>query len=108
MMLVGTGAVPTTWHLTQYTVDKVDQPLSYAQKIFTKSYTSTGTFKSNDGFVGTWQLPTNTNLTETITNLPSGTSSVQSFQIVSISTSKLTLQYTNNGTQIVTTYSAGN
>jgi hypothetical protein len=108
LMLVGTGQFPTVWHLTQLTIDNVDQPLTYAQKIYTKSYAASGTFKSNDGFVGNWQFPTNTSLAETITNLPSGSNTTQTYQVISISTYKLTLQYTLNGTQIVTTYTAGN
>ena len=107
MMLVGTGHHSIVWHLTKYTVDQVDQQLSYAQKKYVKVYYQNGSFISSDGFVGEWNLPTNNSLSETVTNLPSGTTTTQVYTILSLTYSQLILQYTYNGSQIITTYTAG-
>ncbi len=98
----------TNWHLTAYAENQVSKSLTVAQKHFTKSYTSNKNFRSSDGFVGTWQLNSSSELVETYANFPSGGSVIQSNSIVTITSKSLILQYTSNGVQITTTYSDGN
>ena len=106
-LLVGTGPFQKIWILTDLSIDQVPQKLSYAQKNYTKVYNLDGFFKSSDGFTGTWEMSNNSTLNENISNLPSGANTQQSFTIVSLSSYYLTLQYTINGSQITTTYTAG-
>ena len=105
-ILVGNGYVASSWHLTEYSINQISQPLTYAQRNFSKEYKINGSFKSNDGFEGTWELPSTDSLVEVYQNLPSGVNSTQSYKVLSVSSNLLILQYNYNGNKIVTTYSS--
>jgi hypothetical protein len=106
--LSGVGTMPTKWNLTTLTSSGVVLTLTYTQKRYSKTFCKNGAYSDSDGFVGSWDLPTNEQLIERYVNFPSGMPSTQSYPIVSISATNLILSYTSNGTPITAVYTAGN
>lgn len=106
--LTGVGATPAKWNLTTLTSSGVVLTLTYTQKRYSKTFGKNGVYSDTDGFMGTWDMPSNDQLVERYVNFPSGTASTQSYQIVSVSATNLILSYTSNGTPITAVYTAGN
>jgi hypothetical protein len=106
--LTGVSAIPTKWTLTTLTSSGSVLTLTYAQKRYAKTFAKNGTYSDTDGFIGTWEISSTQQLTERYVNFPSGTTSTQSYQIVSVSATNLILSYTSNGTPITAVYTAGN
>jgi hypothetical protein len=92
------------WKLSSLSISLVSQSLSPVQSAYTKQYTIDGKFSDSDGSIGSWSMPDPTTLIENYTNFSSGVTVSQSYKINSISASQLILSYTNNATEITTTY----
>ncbi len=106
--LTGLGATPTKWLLTSLTTSVSTIPLTYAQKQYSQTFAKNGSYNDSDGFVGSWDMSSSSQLTVRYVNFPSGTPATQSFQIVSISASNLIIIHNNNGTPITAVYAASN
>jgi hypothetical protein len=106
--LTGLGETPTKWLLTSLTSSATVLPLTFAQKNYSKTYSKNGSYADSDGFQGTWDMFSSSQLTVRYVNFPSGTPATQSFQIVSLSATSLIILHNNNGTPITAVYKAGN
>jgi hypothetical protein len=106
--LMGTVDRPVKWHLYSYTTGSTMQPLTYAQKNYIKTFGRNGLYIDSDGFSGSWDMPAVDQLKENYTNFPSGSLGSQTYTIVRISSTSLTLQHTYNGVQITSVYDAVN
>jgi hypothetical protein len=105
--LTGLGETPTKWLLTSLTSSVTVLPLTFAQKNYSKTYSKNGSYADSDGFQGTWDMSSPSQLTVRYVNFPSGTPATQSFQIVSLSATSLIILHNNNGTPITAVYTAG-
>jgi hypothetical protein len=106
--LMGMADKPVKWHLYSYTTGSTMQALTYAQKNYTKTFGRNGLYIDSDGFSGSWDMPAVDQLKENYTNFPSGSPGSQTYTIVRISYTSLTLQHTYNGVQITSVYDAVN
>lgn len=106
--LMGTVDRPVKWHLYSYTTGSTQQALTYAQKNYIKTFGRNGFYIDSDGFAGSWDMPAVDQLKENYTNFPSGSLGSQTYTIVKISATSLTLQHTYNGVQITSVYDAVN
>jgi hypothetical protein len=106
--LTGLGSTPTKWLLTSLTSSVTVLPLTFAQKNYSKTYSKNGSYADSDGFQGTWDMSSSSQLTVRYVNFPSGTPATQTFQIVSLSATNLIILHNNNGTPITAVYTAGN
>jgi hypothetical protein len=95
------------WRLTGYNINQISQTLTAAQINYTLSFNQAGTFVDNGGNTGTWQLLDSNTLSTVYINLPGGPLS-QTYHIVQLSSSLLSLQYTANGNTILTSYALAN
>ena len=106
--LTGVSSSPTKWNLISLTSSGTVQALTYAQKLYSKTFAKNGYYSDSDGFVGSWVMPGTNQLIERYINYPSGSAATQSYQIVSITATNLIITYNNNGTPITAVYAAGN
>lgn len=105
--LTGLGSTPIKWLLKSLTSSVTVLPLTFAQKNYSKTYSKNGSYADSDGFQGTWDMSSPSQLTVRYVNFPSGTPATQSFQIVSLSATSLIILHNNNGTPITAVYTAG-
>ena len=106
MRLVFTNSSPIVWHLTSYSVDSVNLPLTLAQQSLTKKYLIDSSFITNDGLFGKWKLIVDT-LVETYTCFPNGISLSQRYKITFLTSKIISTKYLYNADTITTTYTAG-
>jgi len=83
------------WHLKALYINGQNQTLTNAQNIYTKTYKADGSWLDTDGYKGTFAVQTVTSLKETTTNNITGNSYIQ-FDILTISSKGLTLEYSQN------------
>ena len=95
-LLAGSGSYQNTkhtWKIDSLTLNGVVYNLSPVQKKYTKTFSRDGTYTDSDGVVGTWEMPTTTELTLTY-KLGLTTSPIKNkYQLVDISSIQLHLKY---------------
>lgn len=95
-LLAGSGSYQNTkrtWKIDSLTLNGVVYKLSTIQKRYTKTFNRDGSYTDSDGVIGTWEMPTTTELNLTyklgLTTLPIK----NKFQIVDVSSIQLHLKY---------------
>jgi hypothetical protein len=95
-LLAGSGSYQNTkrtWKIDSLTLNGVAYKLSTIQKRYTRTFSRDGSYTDSDGVVGTWDMPTTTELSLTykvgLTTLPIK----NKFQLIDISSIQLHLKY---------------
>lgn len=95
-LLAGSGSYQNTkrtWKIDSLTLNGVAYKLSTIQKRYTRTFSRDGSYTDSDGVVGTWEMPTTTELSLTykvgLTTLPIK----NKFQLIDISSIQLHLKY---------------
>ena len=95
-LLAGSGSYQNTkrtWKIDSLTLNGVAYKLSTIQKRYTRTFSRDGSYTDSDGVVGTWDMPTTTELSLIykvgLTTLPIK----NKFQLIDISSIQLHLKY---------------
>ena len=95
-LLAGTGAYQNTkhsWKIDSLSVNGTVYKLNAAQKKYTKTFSRDGSYTDSDGVIGTWSMPT---ITDLILNFQAGMAGIKitnKFQVVDINAVQLHLKY---------------
>jgi len=95
-LLAGTGAYQNTkhtWKIDSLSVNGTVYKLSTVQKKYTKTFSRDGSYTDSDGVIGTWTMPTLTDLVLSFQAGMSGIKITNKFQLVDINSVQLHLKY---------------
>jgi len=95
-LLAGTGAYQNTkhtWKIDSLSVNGTVYKLSTVQKKYTKTFSRDGSYTDSDGVIGTWTMPTLTDLVLSFQAGMSGIKITNKFQLVDINAVQLHLKY---------------
>ena len=95
-LLAGTGAYQNTkhtWKIDSLSVNGTVYILSTVQKKYTKTFSRDGSYTDSDGVIGTWTMPTLTDLVLSFQAGMSGIKITNKFQLVDINAVQLHLKY---------------
>ena len=104
-MLYGFLAGAQTWRLTILSINGQQQPLDATLSKFEKTFYADGKYTDTDAIEGTWNMDSDSQLTEVYTNLSTGPLT-QTYTILNLTAKTLITRYTSNGDQIVTQFDA--
>jgi hypothetical protein len=95
-LLAGTGAYQNTkhtWKIDSLTVNGTAYKLTTVQKRYSKTFSRDGSYTDSDGVIGTWTMPTITDLVLSFQAGMSGIKIINKFQVVDINAVQLHLKY---------------
>lgn len=95
-LLAGSGSFQNTkrtWKIDSLTQNGVVLNLSVAQKRYTKTFFTDGTYSDSDGNIGAWLMPSTKDLTIISNNGISKIKYTNKYQIIDINSAQLHLKY---------------
>jgi hypothetical protein len=95
-LLAGSGSYQNTkrtWKIDSLSQNGVVLKLSTAQKRYTKTFNTDGTYLDSDGITGAWLMPTTKDLTIITKNNLTNIQLTNKYQIIDINSAQLHLKY---------------
>lgn len=95
-LLAGSGSYQNTkrtWKIDSLTQNGVVLNLSVAQKRYTKTFYTDGTYSDSDGNIGAWSMPSTKDLTIISNNGISKIKYTNKYQVIDINSAQLHLKY---------------